>query len=113
VKRRERSVVGLNVNVQPPQRTVTVATGHGLSFWAVVVVALAMIALVGAAGHWSAGFWISLGILVLVGTLSPPLALAFGGSALLYLALTHGQQFISNISALVSPPPKASQGGHP
>lgn len=112
MKRRERSVVGVNVRLQPQPTTVPVATGHGLSFWAVVVIALAMIVLVGATGHWSGGFWVSLGILVLVGALVPPLALVFGGLALLYLALTHGQQLIANVSALVAPP-QASQGGHP
>lgn len=110
--KRERSLVGVNVQLQPPQTTVPVATGHGASFWAVVVIALAMIVLVGAAGHWSAGFWIALLILVLIGALVPTAAIVFGGLALLYLVLTHGQQLIANVSALVAPP-QASQGGHP
>ncbi|HKW93306.1 MAG TPA: hypothetical protein VJX92_15535 [Methylomirabilota bacterium] len=109
---RQRSAIGVNVRLQPQQETtVPVATGHGLSFWAVIVIALAMVVLVGAAGHWSAGFWVALLILVLVGALVPVAAIVFGGAALLYLALTHGQQLITNISALVAP--KASQGGHP
>lgn len=114
MKQRERSVVGVNVRVQPQQETtIPVATGHGLSWWAVVVIALAMIVLVGASGHWSAGFWIAVLILVLVGALVPTAAIVFGGAALLYLALTHGQALIANVTALVSPPSQASQGGHP
>jgi len=109
----QHSAIGVNVRLQPQQTTVPVATGHGLSFWAVVVIALAMIVLVGSAGHWSAGFWIALLVLVLVGALVPVAAIVFGGAALLYLALTHGRQFIANVTALVTPPPKASQGGHP
>lgn len=109
--RPERSAVGVNVRVQPARETtVPVATGHGLSFWAVLVMALAMIALVGATGHWSPGFWVALLVLVIIGAIAPPLALVFGGSALFYLALTHGRAFIANVSALVSPP-GATQGG--
>lgn len=109
----ERSAIGVNVRVQPQQQTtIPIATGHGLSWWAVVVIALAMVVLVGASGHWSPGFWVAIGILVLVGALVPTAAIVFGGLALLYLALTHGQQFLANVSALVAPP-HASQGGHP
>ncbi len=109
----ERSAIGVNVRVQPPRPvTVPVATGHGVSFWAVIVIALALIALVGASGHWSGGFWIALLVLVIIGALWPPAALVFGGLALFYLALTHGRAFIANVSALVSPP-AASKGGKP
>lgn len=112
---RERSVVGVNVRVQPEREsTVAVGPGHGLSFWAVIVIALLAIALTGGTGHWSAGFWVSVLVLVIVGAIFPPAAIVFGGTALFYLALTHGQQFIANVSALVSPPAPASQGGqHP
>lgn len=105
----ERSVIGVNVRMQPTPTTVTVATGHGLSFWAVLVIGLAMIVLVGATGHWSVGFWIALLVLVIGGAIFPPAALLFGGSALFYLVLTHGPAFIANVTALVTAP--ASPGG--
>lgn len=83
---------------------------HRPGFWAVAVIALLLVALVGATGHWSPGFWIALGLLVLVGALFPLPAAIFGGSALLYLGLTHGRQFIANVTGLLGQAP-ASPGG--
>lgn len=100
-------VAPVTVQLQAQPAQVPVATGHGLSFWAVVVIALALIALTGATGHWSTGFWVALLVLLLLGALFPPAGLLIGGAALLYLGLTHGQQFSDNVSALIKP----SKGG--
>lgn len=108
----ERSAIGVNAQTQPVRETtVVVGPGHGLSFWTVVIMALAMVVLVGATGHWSSGFWVAVLVFLLVGAVAPPAAIAFGAPALLYLGLTHGQTFIANVSALMSPPSQSSQGG--
>lgn len=102
----ERGAVNI---ITEPQRSVNVpvATGHGLSFWGVLALALAITVLVGAAGQWSGGFWVALGVLVIIGAIWPPIALLFGGLVLLYLALVHGQTFLKNVSNLISPPKPA------
>lgn len=107
----QRRIRPVTVSVEPQPAQVTVATGHGLSFWAVLVIAALLTALVGATGHWSQGFFVAVLVLVLVGALWPPAALLVGGAALLYLTLTHGRQFIANVGALVSPPGQQSPGG--